>query len=557
MAPGWAHPEWLADLAAVLLGTATLLLAARGLARRRLRRLLGGTPRIHARTDAALLLALALIGASLLGPRLGVATLRVPATGIDLVLLFDLSRSMDATDVAPSRLARAREAARAVLSGLRDGDRAALAAFADHGALLTPLTPDPSALAELLPGLDSNLMSDTGSRLGAGLGAALGAFGSDLVRPRVMLVLSDGEGSKSVPEEVLRKLSRADVRVVSVALGTEAGSEIPEQGGPLRDDRGAVVHSRRERAGLERLATATGGALLLADAWGGVDPRALRAELRRGARPSGAGSMERTLPVTRHSALALLALLVLLGEALPAGALRRLAARATGRRALLRNGAAALLLCLATVPAQPEPLDTGTAGERLPSATWLLAVGMERAGGGELEEATRAFRAAVARAADASEGALAYYDLGVAYLEQRELEAARDAFFDALALDRHDRQARFNLEWTLRALAATPPPPDRQSHQNEHPNPRKSKMQPRAQQPAAKPRDASRSDSQPAHPRPTDERTGATQPWPRAASLDPDQVRHWLDAVKDDPRAALRGAARRGTPQHRNRQVRW
>lgn len=553
-APEWAHPEWRAALAACLVGSAALLLAARWLAHRRLRRLLAGAPRLPARSDLALLLALALLGIALLGPRLGETTVRVPATGLDVVLLFDVSRSMDATDTPPSRLARARETAGAVLSGLRDGDRAALAAFAGHGALLTPLTPDPGALTELLPGLDSNLMTDTGSRLGRGLQASLEAFGDDRLRPRIVLVLSDGEGSAAVPDEVLAQLSHASVRVVNVALGTEGGSVIPTPGGPLRDSRGREVRSHRESRGLARIARATRGVLLLADAWGVVAPEALRHELRRGAHTIGAGLIERTLPVPRTAVPAVLALLLLLGETLPPGALRRLVARAARMRLALRGGSAALLLSLAPAPTPAQTLDTGTAGERLPSATWLLRVGVERAGDAQPAEATRAFLAAAARAQTPLEGALAYYDLGVAYLAQHKLAAARDAFFDALALDRHDRQARFNLEWTLRALEAKPPPPPPRPRpsENKEQDPQKPRPQPEPQDAAPKERMESKA--------PQSSRSNSNanaRPWATSESLDPEELRHWLDAVTDDPRAALRGAARQGVPRRSHRDVRW
>ena len=93
---------------------------------------------------------------------------RCPADGIDVVVLLDVSRSMDATDTPPSRLVRARAAARDLLLALGPGDRAALAVYAGHGALLTPLTSDAAALVEMLPALDSELMSDRGSRFARG-----------------------------------------------------------------------------------------------------------------------------------------------------------------------------------------------------------------------------------------------------------------------------------------------------------------------------------------------------------------------------------------------------
>ena len=142
-----SHPEWLPAVVA-LVGTGSVLALAGGLrARARLRALLGdAAPGAGLRADAILAVALAAVGLALLGPRAGHRAERVKVSGVDLVVLLDVSRSMDARDAPPSRLERAVRVAADVLAGLGSGDRAALAAFAGRGVLLTPLTPDAGAL---------------------------------------------------------------------------------------------------------------------------------------------------------------------------------------------------------------------------------------------------------------------------------------------------------------------------------------------------------------------------------------------------------------------------
>jgi hypothetical protein len=262
---GFAH----ADQAPALLGAwavVALLVGAAWLrARRRLARLGAGGLAAGGGRDLALAGALLALALALLGPQLGTRRVRLPADGIDLVVLIDVSRSMDAADAPPSRLARAVAAARAALRALAPGDRAALAVFAGRGALLTPLTHDAGALAELLPALDTEWMSDRGSRLAAGLEAALGAFEPESPRPRVVLALGDG-GGQLVPDSVRDELLRRRVRVVAGAIGSEAGAVLMGPAGPLRDWSGEVVVTRRETRGFERLASASGGALVVSDA---------------------------------------------------------------------------------------------------------------------------------------------------------------------------------------------------------------------------------------------------------------------------------------------------
>jgi hypothetical protein len=104
----------------------------------------------------------------------------------------------------------------------------------------------------------------------------------------------------------------------------------------------------------------------------------------------------------------------------------------------------------------------------------------------------------------------------VAELAAGRLEAARDALFDALALDPSDRPARFNLEWTLRALRTRRPPPAPEPQAGEPPpDPPSTRAEPEA--------------------------SGARRPLaPRR--LGSEEARRWLDRIQDDPARALRSA---------------
>ena len=280
------HPTW----APVLLGAWLALALMSGLAARRamtvLRRLGVLRPSGGAWRDGLLLAAALALVVALLGPRFGTRIVEIPGHGIDVVLLFDVSRSMDARDTPPSRLARARLAATTLLESLRPGDRAALAVFAGHAALLTPLTADHNALVEMLPALDSAMMSDRGSQLARGVSAALDAFDPRSRRPGVIVALGDGERGHLIADAALDRLRRSTVRFVAGAIGSASGSAIDVAGGGvLRDPSGSVVTSRRDTRGFERLAEASDGSLLVADAWGSFDPDAFSDAVRHGLVP--------------------------------------------------------------------------------------------------------------------------------------------------------------------------------------------------------------------------------------------------------------------------------
>jgi len=287
--PLWQHPQWLVPGAAIL-GLAALGLAVGGwVARRRARVLLGPqAPGRGRRGDLLLIAALAAILVALAGPRLGTRELRMPSTGVDVVVLLDVSRSMEAADTPPSRLDRARRLTAQALAALRPGDRAALAVYASHGVTLTPLTHDTAALVEMLPAIDTDLLRDRGSDLDAGLAAALRAFGHEAgdpapTRPRTILLLSDGETpGGGIPDA--GAVARTGARIVAVGLGTEEGAVLREGDRVLRDASGRRVVSRREEAALAALARGTGGVYRPGDRWGEVDGDALVRDLRRGVR---------------------------------------------------------------------------------------------------------------------------------------------------------------------------------------------------------------------------------------------------------------------------------
>jgi Ca-activated chloride channel family protein len=503
---GIAHPEWLAPAAWALLGAALALGLARRRSARRLARLLGGGPALAgAARDAALLLALAALGLALVGPRAGEHERRVAASGIDLVLLVDVSRSMDAGDTPPSRLLRARRAADELLAQLAPGDRVALAAFASRGVLLTPLSPDHEALRELLTGFDSELITPRGSALGQGVRAALGAFEAGSERPRVLLVLSDGEDSQRGRDLPLAELARAEVRVLAAAFGSEAGAMLPDHGTPLSDASGRAVLTRRTLEPLERLAAATTGEVFRADAFGALEAALLARSVHRDAGRTG-GLVVRRERAVQVWPFAALAFALLLLEGLPVPRLPR-----TGVRAALATTA---LMGLAAGPLTHE------------AALRLQRAGLARLERGDSEGATRAFEAAALVTRDPALAALAYYHLGVAQLAAGKLEDARTAFFDALALDPEDTQARFDLEWTLAALQRRPP----------------------AAQPAEMPREPRETTA----PRPSPVAGREPVPGPRhespptPAPLDAEERQRLLDRLPDDPSRALRLSARGG-----------
>ena len=462
---------WLARRRRVRLATVWSASLGRD-ARRRLRR-------------APLVLALAGLaaGVALAGPRGGRTKITAESHALNLVLAVDISRSMLAEDVSPSRLQRAVREARRLVQDV-EGDRVGLLAFAGRSYILAPLTVDGSAVRMYLDGLDPDLASEGGTNLASVLqqGSQLLAAGGDGA-DRVLVVFTDGEGHDSLADAVAQAqaLRSHGVRLVLVAEGHATPIKIPirDSAGTLieykADEQGHIVLTQRRDDMLRAIADAAEGTVVpadLPDQAGAV--KSIVAALKRS--PTSETRISDLVPrawipvlvaglillaltlLTPGPALAALAGVALLGAS--ASAQRPTA----GDRALAAGdpvGAAQAWLALAGAGVARDTAfyDAGTAA--LAAAKYDVA------------------RRALAEAAKSPDPGLRYralYNLGTtALVEAAGDSARRDALLDeattnlraALLLEPGSARAKWNLELALRRKpprsgggggAGTPPP---------------------------------------------------------------------------------------------------
>jgi len=204
------------------------------------------------------LLAWAAAVAGLAGPTW--ERLPVPAFRSDeaLVVALDLSRSMDAGDVEPSRLARAKLKLLDLLER-RAAGQTALVVFSTHAFTVTPLTTDTRTISALVSALDTNIMPTQGGSIAAGLERAGMLLEQTGHRSGDVLLITDSEVS-GADLDAAGELASNGYRVSVLAVGTEQGAPIPRgEGGFVTDDSGAVVVPQLPTAALQRLAAAGGG----------------------------------------------------------------------------------------------------------------------------------------------------------------------------------------------------------------------------------------------------------------------------------------------------------
>jgi len=175
-----------------------------------------------------------------------------------LVVALDLSRSMDATDVEPSRLARARLKLLDLLER-RTAGQTALVVFSTHAFTVTPLTTDTRTIAALAGAVNTDIMPTQGSTLSSGLEKGATLLRQTGLNQGEILAITDADVSRE-DLSLAGDLRGEGFRVSVLAVGTEQGAPIARrEGGFLTDDNGQVVIPQLDAAGLQRLAAAGGG----------------------------------------------------------------------------------------------------------------------------------------------------------------------------------------------------------------------------------------------------------------------------------------------------------
>ena len=175
-----------------------------------------------------------------------------------LVILFDLSRSMEVADLRPSRFLRARLKIADLLRQREEG-QTALIVFAADAFTVTPLTEDRHTIESLLESLDPELMPVQGSNLTRAIrrGAEL-LQQAGLQRGRLLLVTDEDRPELSL--DAARQLKQQGFELAVLGIGSSEGAPIPQPGGGFfKDGQGDLVLPKLNAAGLRQLATAGGG----------------------------------------------------------------------------------------------------------------------------------------------------------------------------------------------------------------------------------------------------------------------------------------------------------
>lgn len=312
------EPDWLLlALAAALVGVIALVASLRSIAL--VKRYFDHAPaerwRPVARTTAAvfaavlLTLCLGLVTLALARPASNPQPRTVQRVGRDVVFAIDVSRSMLAQDIRPSRLDRAKLAVSDVLDSVQ-GDRVGIVAFAGSSVVKCPLTTDYAFARMALDQLSPDSVTRGGTNIGDALLAAdaLLFAGEDPKTPsersRTIFIITDGEDHESQPVKAAESIGTRNVRIITIGLGsdlagapvpaappTQPGRSSPSASGSLIY-RGEPVQSKMDPTVLRQIAEASPGGTFLNVGTGNIELDRVYAKLMRDAQSASIGKTE-------------------------------------------------------------------------------------------------------------------------------------------------------------------------------------------------------------------------------------------------------------------------
>lgn len=204
--------------------------------------------------------------AALCRPQWGEEKRELKETGRNILIAIDTSRSMLANDITPDRLTRSKLAAQDLLRALAQ-DRVGLIAFSGQAYLQAPLTTDHDAVIESIQALDHTSVPRGGSDITKALRLAVETVEKSPARSHGLIIFSDGgEQMPGIPYYAKQARDK-HILVVTIGVGTEAGSLIPDPdpsraGDFVRDGEGNVVQTKLDSSILQQVATATDGRYL-------------------------------------------------------------------------------------------------------------------------------------------------------------------------------------------------------------------------------------------------------------------------------------------------------
>lgn len=201
-----------------------------------------------------LILAIGFLIFALMQPKWGIIEKKIKTESYMITILLDLSKSMDANDIYPSRLGRAKLEIEDFIKSV-DNLSVALVGFAGTSFIATPFTQDMETFTHILDNLSPKSVALQGTRIADALQTAKNTFNINSISQKSIILITDGEDHVGNFETTLKELKDMNISVYTVGIGTEEGESIVSDLGVS----GRTIISKRDDETLKLIADYTGG----------------------------------------------------------------------------------------------------------------------------------------------------------------------------------------------------------------------------------------------------------------------------------------------------------
>jgi len=205
----------------------------------------------------------ALMMVALLGPSFGDSTREIKSIGKDMFICVDLSQSMNAFDIQPTRLEKVKFELKNIVEAF-SSDRIGLIMFSNEAYMQCPLTYDNNALNLFIQALTTDLVPNSGTDFGPPLKMALKKLTDEentvaRQKSKIIVLISDGEDFGEETEQITEEIESSGIKLFTLGVGTERGSKIMTRRGYKKNNQGEEVVSRINTKSLKKIASDTGG----------------------------------------------------------------------------------------------------------------------------------------------------------------------------------------------------------------------------------------------------------------------------------------------------------
>jgi len=210
-----------------------------------------------------ILLAMAAICFALVNPKMGTKMETIKREGIDIVFAVDVSKSMLAEDVAPSRLEKSKQLVSQIINQLGN-DRIGIVAYAGSAFPVLPITTDYGVAKMFLQSMNPSMVSSQGTSLDEAIKLSGTYFDKSNKTSKLLILISDGEDHSEGAEDAASEAKKMGLKIITIGVGTPKGGPIPlKQNGVVqsfkRDQNNEVVISKLNAESLQAIAKETNG----------------------------------------------------------------------------------------------------------------------------------------------------------------------------------------------------------------------------------------------------------------------------------------------------------